>query len=169
MPVQTAPGHRVFGRGFFFGVTVPCGSFTFFGTMYRDWFDRMDETMRKPAAKQRHDVAPCASMGIGVERPILVFSVLHRRRTAAMKDGKNEDWSFNADPHACAWGYIVSLLRSWFSHRFIHSIKPISIHCAKKRKRATRNRHTKKEPPAKYPMAGGGLHWHVMRPDNDSV
>ena len=81
--------------------------------MYRDWFDRMDETMRKPAAKQRHDVAPCASMGIGVERPILVFSVLHRRRTAAMKDGKNGTDIGHRQPWANAQGYILSPLRGW--------------------------------------------------------
>ena len=42
-----------------------------------------------------------------------VFPVLHRRRTAAMKDGKNETDTGHRQPRAYARGYMLSLLRSW--------------------------------------------------------
>ena len=49
-----------------------------------------------------------------------------------MKDGKKRELVVRRlEPHADAWGYMLSLLRSWFSSCFTQSIDRISKHFCK--------------------------------------
>ena len=67
----------------------------------------------KPATEWRQNVALGVSPRLPMSYIGSVFSVLHRRRTAAMKDGKNGTDIGHRQPWANAQGYILSPLRGW--------------------------------------------------------